>query len=145
MALARFGALAIIAFVVATFGADLASTMIVNGGPASVAASEHLRFAAEQPVGSAMLLAPFLLLALICAVVARRSTMVRATMLFGVAAAALLILYYLGYDGAQRALRDEQWTAAALSVGLLPFLAVPLVVLAAIAGIVLVRAGPRRS
>ena len=145
MSLIRFGALAIVAFVLATFGADLVARMSVAGDPAGLAASEHLYWAAQQPVGVVMLLAPFLIMALICATVAKRSTMMRAILLFGVIAAALLSLYDLGYHGSQLALRDEQWTAAALSVGLLPFLAIPLLLIGGVAGIILVKTGGRRA
>ena len=90
MSLIRSGALVIVAFIFATIGADLVARISVAGDPAGLAASEHLYWAA----------------------VAKRSTMTRAMVLFGVIAAALLSLYYFGYHGSQLALRDAQWTAA---------------------------------
>jgi hypothetical protein len=40
----------------------------------------------------------------------------------------LLYFYFQGHQGAQLALLDEKWTAAALSIGLLPFfIGVPVV------------------
>ena len=49
MSLIRFGALAIVAFVLATLGADLVARMLVAGDPAGLAASEHLYWARPSP------------------------------------------------------------------------------------------------
>jgi hypothetical protein len=47
---------------------------------------------------------------------------------------ALLYFYFRGHQDAQRALLEEHWTAAALSVGLLPFfIGIPVVLIVALA------------
>ncbi len=140
-----FAGLAVLAFVVSTFGSDVVSRVLAGDASLEVAALEHVRFAAAQPVGSLMLFAPFAVAALLSLAVSARAGVRRGLALFGFTAATLLVLYYLGYDGARMALSKELWTAAALSVGLLPFLSVPILIVAAVAGFALVRTAAGRA
>lgn len=58
--------------------------------------------------------------------------------LFGTATSILVVGYCLGFDAAEQALRARAWTAAALTIGLIPYaIGLPVVILATAAGAVL--------
>ena len=97
------------------------------------AAREALYFVMVQPLGAAFLLAPFLLLAWIAVSLATKQNLTYGTALFGAGAVAVLVLYWVGHVGAQLAMQNRAWTAAALAVGLLPFKSVPILVVAFLA------------
>ena len=99
------------------------------------AAREVLDFVMASPLAAAFLLAPFLLLGWIAASLATKQNLTYGTALFGAGAIAVLVLYWLGHVGAQLAMQNRAWTAAALAVGLLPFKSVPILVVAFLAGL----------
>ena len=107
--------------------------MAVSGESIRFAASDSAYYMAVQPIGTLMLLGPFVAMAGLSAEVAKTSGRVGAAVFFCVLAAVLGWMYFSGYWGAQIALGQKKWTAAALSVGLLPFMSVPVLLVAAIA------------
>jgi len=124
--------LAVMVFLVATTGADLVARTSIAGEPFSVALREHLYWAGVQFVGTMLLLAPFVAVAFVCARVEKKAHSRSVALIFGVAMLALLYFYLQGHQGAQHALLEEKWTAATLSIGLLPFFVGVPVVLAVI-------------
>lgn len=127
--------LALVAFFAATTGADLIARTSIGGETFAHALNDHLHWASVQWVGTLLLLAPFVAVALICAAAERRARTRSTAAVFGVAMLALLYFYFDGHQGAQHALLAERWTAAILSIGLLPFfIGVPVVVAAAVGG-----------
>ena len=113
--------LAVVVFLAATTGADLIARISIAGEPLTVALREHLYYAGMQFVGTIFLLAPFVAVAFACSRAHKQVRGSSVPLIFAVAMFALLYFYFKGYQGAQQALLEEKWTAAALSVGLLPF------------------------
>jgi len=123
--------LAAFVFLAATPGADLVARTSIAGEPLAVALREHLHYAEVQFVGTIFLLAPFVAVAFVCSRAEQRARRSSVAVIFAVAMFALLYFYFRGHQDAQRALLAEEWTAAGLSVGLLPFfVGVPVVVTA---------------
>jgi hypothetical protein len=83
--------------------------------PFAPALSDYLHEALS--IGTLVLLAPNV--ALSCAYAFGRARSVFA--IFVVAVATLSYFYFQGHFGAQQALLEGHWTAAALAIGLLPF------------------------
>jgi hypothetical protein len=134
--------LAILAFVGATTGADIYARMSIAGEPFAAALQDHLHWTAVQFVGTAMLFAPFVAVALLCARVDRRTSGHAAATIFAAAMVALLYFYFQGHEGAQQALLEKKWTAASLSIGLLPFfVGIPVVLATAAAGAIAAKLG----
>lgn len=146
MALRYYLFAALAAGAAATTGADLlARTMIGNQSPGT-ALVEHLHWAAVQFDGTLLLLAPFVVVALICVGVdsgGQRSSVVT---IFALAMLVLLYFYLDGHLDAQEAALRERWTAATLSIGLLPFfVGVPVMLAAAVAAAIVAVSGRGRS
>lgn len=135
------GALGVVAFAAATWGADIAARMAVGGEGFGEAASEHLYFATARPLTTLCLFAPFALLALVCAAVEDKSSRRRGVMVFGAFGLVMIGLYFRGYAGAQHALSEAKWTAAALSIGFLPLAAIPVLLAAVIVAVAATKAG----
>jgi biotin transporter BioY len=82
-----------------------------------------------------VLLAPFVAVAFVCALVERQARTRSVLLIFTVAMLTLLYFYFQGHQAAERAALQKMWTAATLSVGLLPFfIGVPVVLAAMGAG-----------
>ena len=113
--------LAVVVFLAATTGADLIARTSIAGEPFAVALREHLYWAAVQFVGTIILFAPFVAVAFVCARAEKRARSRSVALIFAAAMLSLLYFYFQGHQGAQRAMLEEKWTAAALSIGLLPF------------------------
>ena len=132
--------IAIAVFVAAVSGSDLIARMTIAGDSFGLAVSEHLRWASLTMGGVVLLFVPFGGAALICAAANKRAKTRSVAALFCIAMAALAFFYFDGFQASQHAMLDRQWTAAALSIGLLPFfIGLPLLivvgVLAAIAAL----------
>jgi hypothetical protein len=133
-------------FLAAVTGSDLIARMTIVGDTLGVAVSEHLRWASLTIVGMVFLFAPFVFVAFICGVVNKRAKTRSAVTLFSVAMVALAYYYFGGFQASQQAMLDKKWTAAALSIGLLPFFAgLPLSAVTAIAAAVLARVDRRQT
>lgn len=122
-------------FVVATFVFDVVARISVGREGFVHAASEHLHYAIVQPVGSFLLLLPFLLLSGLATGIASVKGFDRGMGIFLLGGLCMLFLYFNGYQGSQVAMIDGKWTAAALSVGLLPFMTIPVLLVCLILGI----------
>lgn len=126
--------LAVIAFIAATIGADIYARTSIGDEAFGSALSEHLYYASVQFVGTLFLSAPFVTVALICAWAERKSRSRIVTALFGSSMLVLLYFYFQGYLASQHAMQEEKWTAATLSIGLLPFfIGIPVVLVVAVA------------
>ncbi|WP_066662715.1 MULTISPECIES: hypothetical protein [unclassified Sphingomonas] len=113
--------LAAITFLAATTGSDVVARTSITGEAFDVALRDHLYWAGVQFVGTILLFAPFFAVAFVCSRVEKRARSRSAALIFGLAMVTLLYFYFYGYQGAQHAVLEQKWTAAALSVGLLPF------------------------
>jgi hypothetical protein len=110
-----------VVFVAATLGADVVAQTSIGGKALSDALHEHLYWAGVELVGTLLLFAPFLAVAGICAFVETRARTRTVLAIFSLAMLALLYFYFEGYQAAERAELQHMWTAAALSIGFLPF------------------------
>lgn len=113
------------AFVVAHIGFEIFARLWVERNTTWEAVSETLYYSAIQPVGTVMLLAPFVLLGWMAGSLAWKQTFKGGTVLFVAGAVVLGLIYFGGHIGAEQAMQNRKWTAAALSIGLLPFQSIP--------------------
>lgn len=138
--------LSVAVFIAATTGADLIARTSIAGEPFATALREHLHWAVVQFLGTILLLAPFVAVAFICARVEKQAHSRGVVVIFLLAMLTLLYFYFQGHQGAQYALLEQRWTAAALSIGLLPFfIGVPVVLAAIGAGAFAVKFDRRSS
>jgi len=82
---------------------------------------DSLYYLAVQPIGTLMLLAPYLVLGWFSSKESKDSDVKKGLCFFVPGLLALSYIYYYGYLGASYFIEHRQWTASALSVGLLPF------------------------
>jgi hypothetical protein len=124
-----FFAFAALLFLAATLGSDIVARTTVGGEGLGKAITEHAYYAFVQPIGTAMLLAPFLLLGWMSASLAKRKRFDGGLGVFLLGALLLGFIYFIGYQDSQSYMKQRMWTAATLSVGLLPFKSVPLLLI----------------
>ena len=121
-----FFSFAVLLFLAATTGSDLVARTTVGGEGLGKAVAEHFYYAFVQPIGTAMLLAPFVLLGWMSASLAKRHGFDRGLVLFLIGSLLLGIMFFSAYQDSQNYMNKKMWTAATLSIGLLPFKSVPL-------------------
>jgi hypothetical protein len=132
--------IAVSIFIAVVTGSDLIARMTIVGSTLEEALEEHMRWASLTLVGIAFLFAPFGVSALICGTANRRANTRSAAVLFFIALGTLAYFYFGGFQASQYAMLDKRWTAAALSIGLLPFfVGLPLVVGVAIGAAAITR------
>jgi hypothetical protein len=137
---------ALAAFAASTTGADVLARMNVACQQFEAALQESLYYLGVGLVGTILLLAPFFTVAFICALAEKYGRTRSISIIFAVATAALIYFYFQGNFGAQEALKEKHWTAAALSVGLLPFfIGVPVALVTAAAAALAAKLDSRRS
>lgn len=125
--------IAIVAFIVVITGSDLIARLTVAGDTFGEAVREYLRWVSLTPLGIIFLFAPFAGAALICGAANRRARTPSAAALFVLALALLAYFYFDGFQASQHAMLEKKWTAAALSIGLLPFfVGMPMMVVVAV-------------
>lgn len=124
-----FLSLAVMVFVVATVGSDVVARIATSGESVAHALAEHIHYAFAQPAGLVFLAAPFLMLAWISASLVSRKGLKWGLGVFLLGALLLGVLYFTAYQDSQVYIQRRMWTAAALSVGLLPFKSLPVVLL----------------
>jgi hypothetical protein len=134
VSLRLFGLLAVAAFSLAMVGGSVTASVAFGGASFGEALAGRLQTVGGDPLATLILFAPFAGLGLISAAVADKAGRGRGLALFGVFGLVLAALYFHGFAGAERAMLAHRWTAAALSVGFLPFVAVPLLLVALFAG-----------
>jgi uncharacterized membrane protein (DUF485 family) len=138
--------LAVVVSLIATTGADLVSRMSIAGEPFAAALRDHLYLAGEQFVGTMLLLAPFVIVAFVCAFVEKQARGRSVAVIFAIAMLTLLYFYFQGHQAAQHAFLEEKWTAAALAIGLLPFfIGIPVILAVIVAGAFAARFDRRTS
>ncbi len=129
---------AIAAFIAVVTGSDLVARMTIAGDTFRDAVGGHLHWASLTVVGAVLLFMPFGGAALICRAANKRAKTRSAIALFLVALVALAYFYFSGFQASQQAMLDERWTAATLSIGLLPFfVGLPLLGVVAITAMVI--------
>lgn len=144
MRLRAFLAVATIFFFAATTGADIFAKTAISGEPFMVALREHFYWFGRQFVLTMFLLAPFVAAAMTCGFAERHARPRCIVPIFFFAMAALLYYYFEGYQAAERAMLQQMWTAASLSVGLLPFfIGIPVVLAVIGAGALAAKLDPR--
>lgn len=124
-----FAILTLGVFIVSHIGFRILAHAWIGRSSVGEAVREALDSSITQPVATLFLVAPFVLLGWMAASLARERTLKRGLTLFTFGAMVLGLLYFSGHIGAEKAMRQQQWTAAALSVGLLPFQSIPIVIL----------------
>jgi biotin transporter BioY len=106
------------------------------------AISQHAYYAATQPIGTGMLLAPFLLVAWMASSVARRTTQRHGIAFLCITCSVLALMYFLAYQDSQQYMAQRMWTAATLAIGFLAFKSVPVLIVALVIFLI-VRHGSR--
>jgi hypothetical protein len=101
-------------FLVSTLLSDVIARTLVGGEGIGHAISQHVYYAATQPFGTVLLLAPFLLMAWMAASLSGRKTMMQGLVLLCVTCSVLTLIYFLGYQNSQQYMTQRMWTAAAL-------------------------------
>ena len=124
-----FVGLAVLLAIVATLGSDVVARTSIGGQSFAAAAKEHLYYAATQPVGTALLIAPFLLLGWIAASAAKQKGLEAGFAVFLAGAILLGLMYFSDYQDSRISMKERRWTAATLSIGFLPFKSIPLLLL----------------
>jgi hypothetical protein len=133
-------------FIGAVTGSDLVARITIARVSFGVALVEHLHWVSLTIVGIVFLFAPFAGVALICGIANRRAKTRGAITLFFVGMAVLAYFYFGGFRASQEAMLDKKWTAAALSIGLLPFLVgIPLSGITAIVAAILALVDRRQT
>lgn len=128
---------ALAAGIAATAGSDILARMWIGGVPLAAAGIEHLRYAVSGWVGTIFLLAPFLAVGWVSAAFHKRGSTRVAGGICAIGLLPLSYFYFQGYQAAQYALADERWTAAALSIGFLPFaIGIPVTLLVGLAALI---------
>jgi hypothetical protein len=129
---AVFAPIAVACLLLATNGSDIAARVTVAEESFGVAVAQS--FASWlNPLAALIIALPFVAAELLAVEVARYSSVRVAAVLFGLVVAALGLLYFAGYTSSHQAMLQHKWTAASLSVGLLPVQSLPILIVAVIA------------
>jgi hypothetical protein len=129
-------------FLLSTFVSGVIARTTIGSEQLAYAVSQHAYYAATQPLGTGLLLVPFLLMAWMGAALARRKSLRSGVIFLSVACTALAFIYFLGYQDSQHYMAHRMWTAATLAVGLLIVKSIPVLVVALIT-FLFVRRGER--
>ena len=126
-------------FLVSTLLSDVIARTAIGGESVGHAISQHIYYATAQPIGTGLLLAPFLLVAWMAASLSRRKTMKKGLVLLCVTCSTLALIYFLGYQNSQQYMAQHMWTAATLAIGFLMFKSIPVVAAGLVAFLVMRR------
>ena len=85
------------------------------------AVKETLYYLTVQPIGTLMLFAPYFILGVVSAKAAKKHNLRKGWFLFVCGLISLSYIYYNGYIASSYYMELKKWTAASLSVGMLPF------------------------
>ena|SRR5437660_10092724 len=127
--LLAFVAVSVLAFIVAVPGFEIHARMRVGGDELAHAVSQTIHYLTVQPIGTLLMISPFLAVAWICASMAAVSWR-GAVVLMAVCIAIFAAMYYNGYVASETYMRQRKWTAATLAVGLIPFKSIPILAIA---------------
>jgi hypothetical protein len=131
-------AVALFAFLMIVEGFEVLARVQIRGQSLAEGLSETTHYAVVQFAGTFASALPFVAVAWICASVAKKS-LKWAVSLMTVCLTAFAFMYFRGCMDAQEYLLQQSWTAAALAVGLIPFMCIPVVLFALIFRFALVR------
>ncbi len=135
--------LAFLAFVAAHVGGGVYAGVRVGGETPQAALADYL--SNVSLAGELYLFLPFLAMGTLCGWFATQARTRSVLSIFVVALLALGYLYFDGHRSAEMAMRDARWTAAALTIGFLPFMAVPVALAAAVLGMLATRFDAREA
>jgi hypothetical protein len=121
-----------VGFCVTALAATFAKVHVL-GTPLLPAAAEAGRDLLSEPLGIAFLAVPFATLAALAPMFALGRPSPGRWAVIGVGVLSLTLFYFKGFIGSELALEQRKWTAAALSVGLMPFISLLCMLLAAFA------------
>jgi hypothetical protein len=133
-----FLGLSLVAFFVATVGFDFIARVAVSQEAMVDAASKSAQWL-TSPLAAFLLVLPFIAAGVLGAEFTNAVNLERGRVYFGVVLAILGLLYFSGFWGSQQALQERKWTAASLSVGMNVLLSVPVLLIAGVAGALIVR------
>jgi hypothetical protein len=121
----------LLCFVVATNGSEILANILQTQTGFTSALRDSIRASISTPIGSLLLAAPFLVIGIVAANLAKSVGAIQAIIYFVLSVTALGAIYLAGYWSAQQALLAGKLTAAAISVGMLPFQSILILVLGA--------------
>ena len=124
-----FLGLAVPVYLLATLGSATYARIHIASVSFSKASAQVISYAVAQPISALVLLVPFLLISWMSASLVKRHGASRALLMFVCGSLLLVLCYADTYISSQQYLQHRAWTAAALSVGFLPFKTVPFVLL----------------
>jgi hypothetical protein len=125
-----FVAAALVLFFAVDLAADVLARTSIRGQSLELAAREHLYYASVQLPGTAFLSLPYVGLAFIGLPVLRRRGIVVGALFLLCGVALLGGVYGFGYQQSALSMQARHWTAAALTMGMMPILSVPVLLLA---------------
>lgn len=128
----HYGILSGLCFLAATNGFEILASVMLTEAPTFAAALASFHRSLSQPVGSLLLALPFFAVGILAANLAKDVGSIQAKVCFIFSVMGLGALYLSGYWAAQQALVAQKWTAAALSVGVLPVKSIFVLMLAGI-------------
>jgi hypothetical protein len=131
----RFVALGLLLGALVVVSSEAFARMSVSREPWSRAVSQAVYYKVAQPTGGLFLLAPFACIGCAAAAFSRNGRRIRGYCILACGTLLLSMLYVWAHLGAQHALQEHAWTASALSEGLLPLLAVPVIVVGVLFGL----------
>ena len=126
-------ALGLAFFLLSTLVSDVIARTTVGSEDFGYAISQHAYYAAVEPLGTGLLLAPSLLVAWMAGFLARRKSLQRGLIFLFAACSVLALIYFFGYQDSQHYMAERMWTAATLAVGFLVFKSIPGLVVALVA------------
>ena len=129
---------ATLVFVAVVTVSDVFARMVIAGDTLSFAISEHLDWLSSTAMGVVILYVPFGSAALICSAANKRAKSRSAVALFITSLITLGYFYFSGFQASQEAMLDKRWTAAILSLWLLPiFTGIPLLAIVAVLAVLI--------
>lgn len=126
-------------------GFNVLARIAVGGEPGGRALLDTIHTIMSQPVASAMLGLPFFLAAILGVELERLSNRRTGSTIFFACLAGIVVIYLAGYWAAQQSLVAKNWTAASLTIGLMPFKSLGVLLLGALAGFYCQRFFKRRN
>jgi hypothetical protein len=145
MPYARFLVLSAVVFLISTTGSDVFSRIRILGESPGFAIHDHFYVERVEIAGTVLLFIPFLIIGLVAAWLECRVASWKAWALFGTVNIFLLYEYFEAYEASAEASLAKHWTAAALSIGFLPFLAIPVAIITAFVAFGIVSLGRARE
>jgi hypothetical protein len=116
-----FLSLAFLAYAIADLGFGVYAGVHVANQDIADSLRQTLYYGALQPLGTLLLIAPFLFLGWLGASVAHKRGVPIGIAMFAVGAVLLSYMYFTAHIDSRLSMLAHKWTAAALSTGLLPF------------------------